>query len=58
MAIPYYSEAVLDVSSCSTLAFKEGKAFGTCLKFQESLAGKHYSSRQAMRMWCDRTRKN
>ncbi len=58
MDLQCYSESIFSISSCSPSAFKEGKAFGTCLQFQQSIEGQHRSTQQANKMWRKKTTKN
>lgn len=39
------------VSSCNSLAFKDGQVKGPCLKYQQAMEGKHASTTQAGKMW-------
>ncbi len=51
MSLPHYTETSLSVCSANSLAFKQGTAYGPCLKFQKQIDRKTQSLSQARQLW-------
>ncbi len=51
MTVHYYPAASFGHGMSNSLAFKQGKIYGPCLEFQQTLKGRHASSKQAHALW-------
>ena len=46
-----YTPEMLGLTYCNASAFKQGKAVGTCLKYQKAISGHRQSLKQSKNLW-------